>query len=174
MVSALQWREFQMKKKKKTTPMKSKSSQVICRSFIHSILDYSSTLLFFFFFFKTGRSSYCQVCRLPIFLWAFNCDMFFLSLSWRFSATRSFQTCQFSIALCTATRAHNIGVSIGLQWLSLHLTLQFYLIYIFSTNSHCLQWSAKFVGSSLILTSDVPSVTFFTDFIRYCWNERLI
>lgn len=128
----------------------------------------------FFLFFKTGRSSYCQVCRLPIFLWAFNCDKFFLSLSWRFSATRSFQTCQFSIALSTATRAHNIGVSIGLQWLSLHLTLQFYLIYIFSTNSHCLQWSAKFVGSSLILTSDVPIVTFFTDFIRYCWNERLI
>ena len=30
--------------------MKSKSSQVICRSFIHSILDYGSTLLFFFFF----------------------------------------------------------------------------------------------------------------------------
>ena len=48
MVSALQWREFQMKKKK-TTPIKSKSSQVICRSFIHSILDYGSTLLFFFF-----------------------------------------------------------------------------------------------------------------------------
>lgn len=35
--------------------MKSKSSQVICRSFIHSILDYSSTLLFFFSFFQDGK-----------------------------------------------------------------------------------------------------------------------
>ena len=64
--------------------MKSKSSQVICRSFIHSILDYGSTLRFFFFF-KTGRSSYCQVCRLPIFHLVFNCDMFFVPVMTVFS-----------------------------------------------------------------------------------------
>ena len=39
----------------------------------------------------------------------------FLFLSWRFSATQTFQKCQFSVAPSTATRAHNIGVSIGFQ-----------------------------------------------------------
>ena len=150
--------------------MKSKSSQVICaRLFI----PFWIMVPLCFFFFKTGRSSYCQVCRLPISIER-STAICFLFLSWRFSATQSFQTCQFFVAPSSAIRSHNTEVSIGFQELSLHVTLKFYLIYIFSTNLHCLQWSARFVGGSLILTFDVPSVTLFTDFIRYYWNQRLI
>ena len=93
--------------------MKSKSSQVICRSFIHSILDYRSTLLFFIFSRREGAvTARFADCPFSIERSTAIC---FLFLSWRFSATQSFQKCQFSVAPSTATRAGNIGVSIGFQ-----------------------------------------------------------
>ena len=92
--------------------MKSKSSQVICRSFIHSILDYGSTLLFFFSRREEAVTARFADCPFSI---ERSTALCFLFLSWRFSATQSFQTCQFSVAPSTATRAHNIGVSIGFQ-----------------------------------------------------------
>ena len=64
--------------------MKSKSSQVICRSFIHSILDYGSTLLFFFFF-QDGKKQLLPGLQTAHFHWAFNCDMFFVPVMAVFS-----------------------------------------------------------------------------------------
>ena len=96
----------------------------------------------------------------------------FLFLSWRFSATQSFQTCQFSVAPSTATRAHNINWSVHRFPVIVTAPYKFNLYFLreFALFPMVRQIRWRLVDPYFRCSS----VTLFTDFIRYCWNERLI